>query len=151
VAGDPAYAAPEQLYEGGSTLTLTQGRLAADMYTFGGLVCFLLTTVPYSGLFQMHLECAFGWRQWQGTFSGVLPALVDTHGMSVSRLEGVLNREIASDIAEIIWQLCHPDPSVRGDPKARRTGHNPFRLERYISRLNLVHRRASYGIPRRTA
>jgi serine/threonine protein kinase len=144
VAGDPGYAAPEQLYEGGSELPPEYGRVAADMFMFGGLFCFLLTGVPYNGLLQMKLDRTFWWRQWDGTFLEVLPALVDAHGMAVRQLEQVLHACVATDVAEVVWQLCHPDPTVRGDPKARLFGHNPFGLTRYVSRLNLIHRRASF-------
>lgn len=148
LAGDPGYAAPEQLYYGESPLPAAQRRIAADMFMFGGLISFLLTGVPYSGLLRMHLDRTFGWTCWQGTFVEVLPALVDAHGMATCRLEGVLDRAIAGDVGEVIWQLCHPDPELRGDPKARRLGHNPFGLARYVSRLNLLHRRASYDARR---
>lgn len=144
VAGDPGYAAPEQLYDGAGSLPVAHRRVAADMFMFGGLVCFLLTTVPYNGLLKMYLDRTFGWDQWRGTFDEVLPALVDAHGMAIRRLEDVLDRCIARDAGEIIGQLCHPDPMLRGDPKARRLGGNPFGLERYVSRLNLLHRRACH-------
>ena len=144
VPGDPGYAAPEQLYDGESKLPPAHRRIAADMFMFGGLICFLLTAVPYNGLLQMNLDRTFGWNQWQGTFAEVLPALVDAHGMAIRRLEETLHECVAAEIAEVIWQLCHPDPMVRGDPKARRFGLNPFDLTRYVSRLNLLHRRASF-------
>jgi serine/threonine protein kinase len=148
VAGDPTYAAPEQLYDGECGLEPDRRRVAADMYMFGGLVCFLLTGVPYNGIQAMSLDATLGWNVWQGDFIEVLPALVDAHGIATGRLEEVLDRNIASDVAEIIWQLCHPDPLVRGDPKARQYGHNPFGLTRYVSRLNLIHRRASFDARR---
>jgi len=145
VAGDPGYAAPEQLYEWNNELPAAHQRIAADMFMFGGLICFLLTSVPYNGLLRMNLDRTFGWSEWQGSFSEVLPALVDAHGMATGRLGEVLDEAVGPDVAEVVWQLCHPDPTVRGDPRARRLGHNPFALERYVSRLNLIHRRAIFA------
>ena len=127
-------------HEGDGGCPPAYGRVAADMFMFGGLVCFLLTGVPYNGLLQMNLDRTFWWKQWDGTFLEVLPALVDAHGMAVRQLEEVLHACVATDIAEVVWQLCHPDPTMRGDPKARRFGHNPFGLTRYVSRLNFIHR-----------
>jgi serine/threonine protein kinase len=144
VPGDPGYAAPEQLYDGDNKLPPAHRRIAADMFMFGGLVCFLLTTVPYNGLLQMYLDRSFWWTQWEGTFAEVLPALVDAHGMAVRRLEETLHACVAADTAGVIRQLCHPDPMVRGDPKARRFGMNPFDLTRFVSQLNLIYRRASF-------
>ena len=149
VAGDPGYAAPEQLYATDYELPSAHQRIAADMFMFGGLICFLLTSVPYNGLLRMNLDPTFGWNKWQGSFSEALPALVDAHGMATCRLGEVLDEVVGNDVAEVVWQLCHPDPTVRGDPRARRLGHNPFALDRYVSRLNLIHRRASFGVRRR--
>jgi hypothetical protein len=103
----------------------------------------LLTGVPYSGIVGFSLDPAHGWKSWTGNFQEVLPALVEAHDVAIARIEGALNRSVAADVSEIVSQLCHPDPEIRGHPKSRSEGRNPFALERYISRLNLLHRRAS--------
>lgn len=147
IAGDPAYAAPEQLY-GDTADPPAEGRTAADMFMFGGLVCYLLTGVPYNGVLKLYLDRTADWQEWSGTFDEVLPALVDAHGLAVRRVQDVLHSSVAADVAQVLWQLCHPDPMVRGDPKARAFGHDPFALTRFVSRLNLLHRRATLDIRR---
>jgi serine/threonine protein kinase len=143
IAGDPTYAPPERLYDLSGVDTSARGRAATDAYMFGGLICFLLTGVPYSGIVGFSLDPAHGWKSWTGNFQEVLPALVEAHDVAIARIEGALNRSVAADVSEIVSQLCHPDPEIRGHPKSRSEGRNPFALERYISRLNLLHRRAS--------
>ena len=112
---------------------------------FGGLVSFLLTGVPFGAIVTMSLDPSLSWSEWTGTFEEVLPALVDAHQYAVNRLESALDVSIASDVAKLVGQLCHPDPELRGHPKSRRFGQNPFDLERYVSTLNLLHRRASFN------
>ncbi len=146
LAGDPGYAAPEQLYEGGGEWAGPRWRTAADMYMLGGLVCYLLTGVPFNGLFAMNLDPSLRWPNWGGTFGDVLPALADAHGMATRRLETALDQRVALDVADVVAQLCYPDPNLRGDAKARGRGQDPFSLTRYISRLNLIHRRAAYSL-----
>lgn len=143
IAGAPTYASPEQLYNCERRLKGDDWRLAADMYMFGNLVAFLLLGVPYSGLLQMNLDPSQHWKNWGGTFDDVLPSLLDAHGRAVSKVRESLRTEIAESIATIINELCQPDPNQRGDRVARRQGNNPFELMRYITRLDLIHRRAA--------
>ena len=138
IAGDPSYSPPEQLYRGFELSTNESWRQAADMYMFGGIVCFLITGVPYTGILEMNLDSSFRWNNWGGTFSDVLPALLDAHDLVTERLQDILHKSISSEISQMIWQLCHPDPNLRGDTKARQRNQNPFSLRRYVTQLNLV-------------
>ncbi len=136
VPGDCSYAAPEQLYRS------TTDRRAADMYMLGNLLAFLLVGVSHSGLLHNLVDRTLHWRRWGGTFEEVLPALVDTHGMVMRRLEPALHAHISEDAFRIIHELCQPDPGVRGDHIARRRGQNPYGLQRYVTRINLLYRKA---------
>jgi hypothetical protein len=53
-----------------------------------------------------------------------------------------LHADIRDDVLKLLDELCHPDPNRRGDPVARRLGHDPYSLGRYVTRLNLLYRRA---------
>jgi hypothetical protein len=143
VAGDCAYAAPEQLYGAGDRLPERYRRYAADMYMLGNLLCFLMTTVTYSTLLYGHLDDSQHWRHYAGSFDQVLPGLVDAHGQALRRVRGALHRALADDVVQLLDELCYPDPRLRGDPTARGLGHSPYRLERFVSRLDCLHRKAS--------
>ena len=136
VPGDCSYAAPEQLYR------VSGVRQAADIYMLGNLLAFLLVGVSHSGLFHNLLDRTLHWRRWSGTFEEVLPALVDTHGMVLRRLEPALHADIGDEALRLLDERCHPDPGSRGERIARRRGQNPYSLERYVTRLNLLYRRA---------
>ena len=142
IAGDPSYSPPEQLYRHQEEPQLPNWRLAADMYMFGGIICFLVSGVPYAGILELYLDPSFRWNRWQGAFDDVLPPLVDAHEMVTDRLEAVLDGGISTNVSRMIWQLCHPNPMVRGDPKARLAGQNPYALRRYVSQLNLIYTRS---------
>lgn len=141
VPGDPSYAAPECLYRN-NPLLLPNWRQAVDMYMFGNLMCYLLTTMPFGAIqLFMSLDRTLQWRHFTGSFSEVLPYLVDAHGESVERIRRALDIEASQEIAQMIYELCYPDPSLRGDPVAHRFGGNLYSLHRYIARIDLLMQR----------
>lgn len=145
VPGDPAYAPPETLYRGGD-LEGHLWRRAAEMYTFGNLLCFLVAGVPFSGLqLVICLPEELRWRKTNLSFNDVLPYLIEAHGLALARLEAALHKEGAQEVTRLLDELCHPDPERRGDRVARRSGQNPFVLTRYITRIDLLIRRIEVG------
>jgi serine/threonine protein kinase len=143
IPGDVVHAAPEQLYECAVRLAQTNRRQAADVFMLGNLIVFLLVGVPYNGILVSRLDPSLRPNNWGGTFEEILPALIDAHGKVLAALRDALRGDIAEPLCQIVDQLCYPDANLRGDPMARRTGRNPYSLERFIARLDLIHRRAS--------
>ena len=45
---------------------------------------------------------------------------------------------LTNELTGMVAELCDPDPLRRGHPRERRPGGNPYSLERYVSRLNLL-------------
>jgi eukaryotic-like serine/threonine-protein kinase len=142
IAGDFAYASPELLYECSKSIGSPRRRQAGDIFMLGNLIVFLLVTVPYSGILNCNLDANQCWRRWTGSFEEVLPGLVDAHGRVLSTIRGALLAEFAEPMVSIIDELCHPDPARRGDPIARRHGQNPYDLGRYVTKLDLIYKRA---------
>jgi hypothetical protein len=112
----------------------------------GNLLCFLLTSVSHSGLLFATLDRSQHWIRWGGEFQDVLPALVDAHGMVLAKFTPALHKDICEETLRIIDRLCYPDPRLRGDEVARRQGQNPYRLGRFVTRLDLLHKRASLTV-----
>lgn len=145
IAGDINYAPPELLYD-----YLLQDdrlrRMACDIYHLGSLLLFFFTKVGATEALVTNLDLAYAPAGWQGQFIDVLPYLRDAFGEVAQSLASVLPPTHAGAIVSIFQQLCDPDPQVRGDRKARADGANPFSLERYISRLDVVATRAELGL-----
>lgn len=135
IPGDLSYAPPEQLYGACRHLNDRDRRIAADFYMLGNLLTFLLVRVSYNAVLYKTLDDTQHWLRYGGTFSDVLPALVDAHGLALTRIREGLHEGVASELATMLDELCHPDPEQRGDRKARARMANPWRLERFISRL----------------
>ena len=142
VAGDAAYSAPELVYSCPLRSARVQRRQAGDVFMLGNLIVFLLVSVPYTGIMYSCLDPSEHWLTWEGEFEDVLPGLIDAHGRSLVRLREALHRDFGDSIVGIVDELCHPDPDRRGDPVSRRKGLNPYDLRRYVTRLDLIYRRA---------
>ena len=54
--------------------------------------------------------------------------------------------EFREEIGTMISQLCNPDPNKRNDPKTLKERGSNFVLRRYISKLDLLKRRAELRI-----
>lgn len=146
IAGDLVYAAPEQLYGCRNRIWEPERRRAADVYALGGLICFLLTGVPYNAILYSYVDRSQRWEHWSGSFDDVLPGLIDAHGLALKRLRTVFYEDIAEELSALFDDLCYPDPLLRGDDVARRHGKSPFRLERFISRIELTRQRAAIAL-----
>ena len=80
---------------------------------------------------------------------GQFRALLLTFGRVVDSVKAQIPQEVRPDMLLSIRELCEPDPVLRGHP-LNRLGHgDQFSLERYISRFDLLARRAELGLLRK--
>lgn len=140
IAGDHAYAPVELLY-GYTDADWNRRRLGCDLYLLGSMAVFLFTGVAMTPLIRSKLPEAFTWQNWGGTYEEVLPYLRDAFQLVVEDYRQALPPALQNDLPEIVSQLCEPDPKQRGHPKNRRTV-NSYSLERFVSRFNLLAKRA---------
>jgi eukaryotic-like serine/threonine-protein kinase len=146
IAGDKTYAPPELLYDDLSGDWQTR-RFGCDAYLLGSLVVSLYTGVSMTGLVTSLLPPGQHWRVWKGSYTAVLPFVRDAFNQAVASFAQEVPAEFRGDLERIVRQLCDPDPTQRGHPRARAMRHgNPFELERYVSQFDLLARRAERGL-----
>jgi eukaryotic-like serine/threonine-protein kinase len=141
VPGDLAYAPPEQLYGACQHLGESNRRRAADLFMLGNLLCFLMVRTTYSAVLYRSLDPTQHWTGYGGSFTEVLPALVDAHGIALARIQDALHAAISEEFVALLDQLCNPDPARRGDYRARARGNDPLSLERFVTKLTLLQHR----------
>ena len=148
IAADPTYAPPEQLY-GYSLEDWTARRFAADLYHLGSLIVFLYTGVGITSALAGHLRPEHHWDVWLGEFKDVLPYVRDSWNAVVEDLSEALdsNSKDHASIIEIVRQLSDPDPALRGH-KGNIGQVSRYDLQRFISQLDLMARRAEAGLRR---
>lgn len=149
VAGDYSYAPPELLY--GTVLNTWEAkRMGCDAYLLGSMISSLFTTVAMTPLIMMGLDPRFHWTSWAGTYEDVLPYIRAAFCDALAYVAEEFPLEFKGELTEIVAQLCEPDCSLRGHPQDRsvRSG-NPFSLERYVSKLDLLATKAEFRFLRR--
>jgi eukaryotic-like serine/threonine-protein kinase len=149
IPGDPEYAPVEALYgfELADPLAIRQAR---DMYLFGSLILFLYQHVTTTTALLHYLDRGRHPRITSESFEEVLPYLEEAFDDVVESLRGAAG--ISQELVECFQELCHPDPRRRGHPKSHQAKHgSPYSLERYISRLGMLLRRARTDPHRRAA
>ena len=153
IAGEESYAPPELLY-GALPNAWEARRMGCDAYLFGSMIASLFTTVPMTPLVLMGLDNRFLPNNWHGSYEEVLPYIRHAFFEAVDYVSqefeaAGLTVKIKDEMAEILKQLCDPNPLFRGHPTDRgmRWG-NQYSLERYISRFDVLAKRAEINLIR---
>ena len=146
IAGDETYAPPEHLY-GYLSSDWRARRLGSDLYHLGSLATFMFSKVGMTELLLSQLDRPFWPGTWKGSFKDVLPQLRSAFGNALVMLEGDLPADVRLDMMPLVKYLCDPDPDRRGHPRDRAMKNgDPFSLQRFVTALDLVARRAVKGM-----
>lgn len=136
--GDQTYMPPEYLY-GYVPSEYTDRRLGTDAYGLGSLLAFLFSLESATPLLLSSLANHARPDTWKGgSFSEVLPFLVDAHARVCDYLSGLLPGSVGDELLTAYRELTHPDPRVRGHPRARLRVGRPLGIERYVSLFDLL-------------
>jgi eukaryotic-like serine/threonine-protein kinase len=142
LAGDPAYAPPELLY-GYRDPDWTIRRFGCDAYLLGSMIVFMFTGLNATSLLFSNLAADHHPKNWTGTYKEIVPYLKDSFGLALEQFAAAIPVEsLQGELRAIVSYLCEPDITLRGHPQ-NRIGHRPqFSLERFVSKLDLLARRA---------
>ena len=146
--GSILYSAPEIRY-GHTGLDWKQGKIAGDMYMFGGLMMSMLFSLSVNAGIAERLAPAHKFGVWAGTFNELIPYLEKAHAQFMSELnEAASSRygRLSIELCSIIHELCYPDPVNRGD--SSHPAGNRYSMERYISRLDHLAKIAEFEVGR---
>ncbi len=140
IPGTIAYAPPEFLYDHHDP-NASSRRRSADVYHLGSLCIFMYTGISATAWLAKELPASLLSGNFAGDYTAVLPYVRDAFNRSVLKMARVVPADLKEDISRVVRELCDPDPNHRGDPWMRARG-TPFSLERYISKFDLLARRA---------
>ena len=147
IPGDARYAPPELLY-GSKSSEWGIGRVACDLYHLGSLAFFFFTKVGITPTWLKYLPPALRPKVWTQTYEDVLPYVRSAHEAAIEEFAKEIPLEIRDRLVESIRQLCDPDPGRRGHPRNRLGNSNPYSLQRYVSRFDLLGRHAELQMKR---
>lgn len=140
IAGDPAYAPPEQAY-GVRAEHWRDRRDGCDLYHLGSLIAFVFTgTTP--NWYYTRLPEAVRPVQWRGNWAGSYPEVVHHINAAFAEYLALIKPDLpawaADQLVLLIEQMCDPEYSKRGDPDARKQVGEPLGLDRFISRFDAL-------------
>ncbi len=138
--GDLSYAPPEYQYDS-EPANFRDRRIGSDAYLLGSLISFLFMFVGAVTTTLFYVAEEYKPHVWTGPYSDVLPFLEKAHTIATQELRPYLPPSISIELGSIYFQLCHPNPSVRGHPDARRQVGRPLGLDRYVSRFSALEKR----------
>jgi serine/threonine protein kinase len=145
-SGDHSYAPPEVLY-GVVDADWRRRSFACDSYLLGSLIIFYFSGLTATALLRKNMPDSVSWEQHRGSYDDVRAYVDDAFAKALDEFSGcVVSPGLGDELGRIVRCLCNPDPACRSYPRAAK--HSPqFSLERVITRLNLLHRKARFGLP----
>lgn|ERR1019366_591064 len=146
-AGDKTYAPPELLYRQVYT-DFGVRRLGCDAYLFGSMVVFCFTGLSATALIKQHLNPDHYRENWHGTYAEVLPYVRNAFGLAVADFASqVPGERLRGELAQVVRELCEPDPLLRGHPRNRADRvRDQYSMERYVSKFNDLACRSRLGL-----
>jgi serine/threonine protein kinase len=145
IAGDHTYAPLEQLY-GYRPTNWAERRLAADLYHLGCLAVFLLTGVSATTCIKGHLIPEHQWDNWTGTYEDVLPFVREATEAVIEETSECIPDEHREELIGCIRHLLEPEPILRNHPRNREGLGGLYGLERFISRFDLIAKKAEFSL-----
>lgn len=140
--GDFSYEPPELLY-GYPMQNWERRSYLADCYVLGGLIVFYLLGVTMNGVLFRHLPEQFHPATYAIPFNAVEGYLMEAYEKAISDISMSLkDNPLRERIVNMIKYLCIPDPERRGHPKTIKSVDSNYNLERFISELNYLNRKA---------
>lgn len=139
--GDPNYLPPEGWYgpiPGAMPTGWNNTREATDAYMLGNLLVYLFTGASLQSLVIKELPSGFKPGQWSGSYDDNLKAvLIDAHSKVLNNhLASELNGNTKDAVMAIARELTHPDPTIRGDKRARGHIHKLVGLDRISQKFH---------------
>lgn len=143
--GDLNYAPPEVLY--GYVIQDAKLRAyLADCYLLGSMTVYYFSNVSMSALLSHFIPEELSCDRWTGTFEDIQHYLLEAFEKSLNifyyQLKLSTSEYFAEELKNIVKYLCYPIPEFRGHPKNLSSKGKNYDLERFISKFDLLHRKA---------
>ena len=111
----------------------------------GSLLLYLSTGVTLQTLVFPLIPEQYKPQKWGGSYNeDLLTVLIDAHVRVLNdNLKPKLMPEMVDRVMPIALSLTHPNPMVRGDPKARKQIGRPVGIDRIQQKLATLAQRAA--------
>jgi eukaryotic-like serine/threonine-protein kinase len=144
--GDWNYAPPELMY-GYYEKDWKKRVFATDCYMLGSLIIFYFIGISMSALLRKHIPDNFAWDTWKGSYDEIVPYLENGFANALIEFESnISQREIKSELKQMVQYLCNPFPEKRGHAKNLAVKGNNYSMERFVTMLDVLKRKAELRV-----
>lgn len=144
--GDIGYAPIEILY-GQFERDWLKRSFATDCYMLGSMIVFYFSGVNMNALVRNNLEDAISWDYYSGSYIDIKDHVLNAFNNAlIDFSNSIPNKELRFELVDLVKYLCNPDPDQRGHIKNLATPKNQYSMERFISRLDLLYKKAKATI-----
>jgi hypothetical protein len=113
----------------------------------GSLVVFYFTGISMSALLRKHIPDNFSWERWRGVFEELVPYLENAFTYALTEFESnITSPDLKTDLKQLVQYLCNPFPEKRGHPKNVLSNGNNYSMERFVTILDVLKRKAELKI-----
>ena len=111
------------------------------------MIVFYFAGVSMSALLLKHIPDSFRWELWRGAFEEVRPYIAEGFSKALTEFgESIEHPYFQKHILELVENLCFPFPEGRGHPRTIALKGSNLNLERFVTRFDLLKRKAEYLI-----
>ena len=141
VAGALNYASFEQRY-GYLRPDWLERRLSVDVFHLGCLAVFTFTNICFPEYVIGKLAAPHRPGVWGDSYEQVIDHIKAATVDALSELSTEFPERFRDDLTEIVRDLCHPDPTIRGRVGVNKAAAGPLWLERYVAKFDILKKKA---------
>lgn len=142
IAGALNYAPFEQRY-GYLRPDWLERRLSVDVFHLGCLVVFNFTNTCFPNLVIDKLADVHKPGAWGDSYEQVIDHIRAATADVLSEISNEFPERFRTELINIVLDLCHPDPTVRGRAGIANSSVGPLWLERYVAKFEILRKKAS--------
>ncbi len=141
IAGAKNYAPFEQRYDYLRPDWLER-RLSVDVFHLGCLVIFNFTNTCFPKLVVDKLADVHKPGTWGDSYEHVIDHIKAAMIEVLAELSKEFPEQFRTEMIDIVLDLCHPDPMVRGRAGIENSSAGPLWLQRYVAKFDILRKRA---------
>lgn len=141
-SGDRTYSPPEVWYLAQQS-EWHERNYAIDCYLLGSMITYYISGVSMSAHLKKNIDLLYP-TGLSNSFKNDEPYLINAFNAALDEIKTIIPIEsIRDEIIQLIEFLCYPNPQKRGHPKNIKSNGSNYSLERFVSKLDILQKKAS--------
>ena len=144
-SGDKAYSPPEVWYLDQQP-EWHERNYSIDCYLLGSMITYYISGISMSAHLKKNIDL-LNPTGLSTSFKNDEPYLLNAFNTALTEIKTIIPVEsLKAEIIQLIEFLCHPNPEKRGHPQSIKIKGSNYSLERFVSQLNILHRKAELAL-----